>query len=148
MKFMRLQYAENRLKTRISAQSECRHFMTKYGVSMQNSKSVSDLMAASTQRLAALAAQLKQRGATVELVRGALPAPLARHIASAGIDKGCLSIGVTGAAWATRLRYQTDNLRRRLGAALHMNIASVRIRVVLPRSGSSLTPGVPPPHRK
>lgn len=99
---------------------------------MQNSKLVSDLMAASTHKLGALAARLKERAITVEHVRLALPAPLARHIASAGLDKGRLTIGVTGAAWASRLRYQTDVLRKRVAESMRTDIASVRIRVVPP----------------
>lgn len=99
---------------------------------MQNSRLVSDLMATSTKKLGELAGRLKQRSLTVEHVRTALPAQLARHIASAGMDKGRLTIGVTGAAWASRVRYQTDLLRRRVGDAMQTDISSVRIRVVPP----------------
>jgi hypothetical protein len=99
---------------------------------MQNSKLVSDLLAGNSPKLVELAARLKGRTLTAEHVRTALPAELARHIASAGLDKGRLTIGVTGAAWASRVRYQTDMLRKRVSQTLKMEITSVRIRVVPP----------------
>jgi len=99
---------------------------------MQNSKLVSDLMAGNSPRLRKLAARLEERSQTAEHVRGALPPELARHIATAGLDKGRLTIGVTSAAWASRLRYQTDTLRKRVGHSLRAEITSVRVRVIPP----------------
>jgi hypothetical protein len=99
---------------------------------MQNSKLVSDLLAGGSPRLGKLAAELERRSLVAEQVRNALPAELARHIATAGLDKGRLTIGVNSAAWASRLRYQTATLRKRVGHSLDVEITTVRIRVVPP----------------
>ena len=68
----------------------------------------------------------------IEQVRAALPARLALAVASAGIDQGRLTIGVVGAVWASRLRYLTESLRKRVGSASGTVILSVKIRVVPP----------------
>jgi hypothetical protein len=70
----------------------------------------------------------------VEQVRAALPARLAEAVASAGLEHGRLTIGVVGAVWASRLRYSSDALRKRVGASLEVEILTVRIRVLPPGS--------------
>jgi hypothetical protein len=70
----------------------------------------------------------------VEQVRAALPARLAEAVASAGIEQGRLTIGVVGAVWASRLRYSSDALRKRVGASMGVDILTVRIRVLPPGS--------------
>jgi len=70
----------------------------------------------------------------VEQVRAALPARLAQAVASAGIEQGRLTIGVSGAVWASRLRYFTDTVRKRVSESLKIEILSVRIRVLPPHS--------------
>jgi Dna[CI] antecedent, DciA len=67
----------------------------------------------------------------VEQVRAALPARLAQAVASAGIDHGRLTIGVVGAVWASRLRYLTESVRKRV-ATSGVTVVSVRVRVVPP----------------
>jgi hypothetical protein len=52
---------------------------------------------------------------------------------SAGVEHGQLTIGVTGAAWAARLRYVTEVLRTHVGTSLSVDIQKVRIKVVPPR---------------
>jgi hypothetical protein len=100
---------------------------------MQKPKSISELLHAGGRRLTALKAQSADRRVTLDHVRAALPPPLAQAVASAGLEEGRLTIGVTGAAWATRLRYVTDSLRSRVGGTLGVAIESVRIKVVPPR---------------
>jgi hypothetical protein len=68
----------------------------------------------------------------VEQVRAALPARLAQAVVSAGVEQGRLTIGVSGAVWASRLRYFTDIVRKRVSDSLGMEILSVRIRVLPP----------------
>ena len=68
----------------------------------------------------------------LEQVRAALPARLAQAVASAGIEQGRLTIGVGGAVWASRLRYFTDIVRKRVSDSLGTEIRSVRIRVLPP----------------
>ena len=60
-----------------------------------------------------------------------LSPPLARAVASAGIEAGRLTVGVSGAAWASRLRYATAELKK-VGPAMGIEIRSVRIKVVQP----------------
>ncbi len=69
----------------------------------------------------------------MEQVRAALPARLAQAVASAGIEQGRLTIGVVGAVWASRLRYSSDALRKRVGASMGVEILTVRIRVIPPQ---------------
>lgn len=67
-------------------------------------------------------------------VRAALPPELAQVVVSAGVDDAMLTLGVTGGAWAARLRYVTETLRLRVGGSLQVDIGSVRIKVVPPRA--------------
>jgi len=99
---------------------------------MQNSKSLSELLARGGKRLSLLKDRSKARAEIVEQVRAALPARLAQSVASAGLDGGRLTIGVVGAVWASRLRYSTDSLRKRVAESAGKEILSVRIRVVPP----------------
>lgn len=68
----------------------------------------------------------------VEQVRAALPARLALAVVSAGIDQGRLTIGVVGAVWASRIRYFTDGLRKKVRGGTGIEVLGVRIRVVPP----------------
>jgi hypothetical protein len=68
----------------------------------------------------------------VEQVRAALPARLALAVASAGIEQGRLTIGVVGGVWASRLRYLTESVRKRVAASTGIPVVSVRVRVVPP----------------
>ncbi|HEY2145970.1 MAG TPA: DciA family protein [Steroidobacteraceae bacterium] len=99
---------------------------------MQNSKSVSELLERGGKRLSLLTARAKQRSAVLDQVRAALPARLAQAVISAGIEQGRLTIGVAGAHWASRLRYSTDMVRKRVAKSAQVDIQSVRIRVVPP----------------
>ncbi|MFI4891518.1 MAG: DciA family protein [Steroidobacterales bacterium] len=99
---------------------------------MQNPRVVSELLQQHGKKLRELSQRLAERAAVLEVVRGSLPAKLATHIASAGLENGRLTIGVGGAAWASRLRYLTGAVRTEVGAALGLEIVSVRIRVLPP----------------
>lgn len=101
---------------------------------MQKSKSVSELLAGGNKKLSALKARSRERSLVLEQVRAALPARLAQAVVSAGIDQGRLTVGVTGAVWATRLRYLADDLRERVGASMGIDILSVRVRVAAPHA--------------
>ena len=99
---------------------------------MQNSKSVSELLERGGKRLSLLKTRITQRSAVLDHVRAALPARLAQAVVSAGIDQGRLTIGVVGAHWASRLRYFTETLRKRVAASAQVEVQAVRIRVVPP----------------
>ena len=99
---------------------------------MQNSKSVSELLERGGKRLSLLKARAEERSRVLEQVRAALPPRLAQAVVSAGIEQGRLTIGVVGAHWASRLRYSTEMVKKKLGGSLQGNIHAVRIRVVPP----------------
>jgi hypothetical protein len=99
---------------------------------MQNSKSLSELLARGGKRLSLLKDKAAARSKIVEQVRAALPARLAQAVVSAGLEEGRLTIGVVGAVWASRLRYSTDGIRKQVAKALATDVLVVRIRVVPP----------------
>ncbi len=99
---------------------------------MQNSKSLSELLARGGKRLSLLKEKAAERSLVLDQVRAALPLRLAQAVASAGIDEGRLTIGVVGAVWASRLRYSTETIRRRVAKSAGADIVAVRIRVVPP----------------
>jgi hypothetical protein len=101
---------------------------------MQNPRSLSDLLSRVGNKLTALKTRSLQRSIVVEQVRIALPARLAQAVVSAGVEQGRLTIGVSGAVWASRLRYFTDSVRKRVSESLGIEILSVRIRVLPPRA--------------
>jgi hypothetical protein len=97
-------------------------------------KSINELLHSGGNRLGALKVRSAERSVVLQHVRGALPPPLGEFVETAGLAHGRLTVGVAGAVWASRLRYATDTLRRRVGAALGQPIQSVRIKVVPPRA--------------
>jgi hypothetical protein len=97
---------------------------------MQKTRKISDLLGSGSARLSDLKARLTARSGVLEHVRAALPQRLAGRVASAGIEHGRLTVGVAGAAWAARLRYESDGLRKRVGGSLQTAIHTVRIRVL------------------
>jgi hypothetical protein len=101
---------------------------------MQKSKAVSELFTGANKKLTALRAKSDERSRIRERVCALLPAKLAQTVVSASIDQGRLSIGVTSAVWATRLRYMAEDLRNRVGESTGLAVSSVRVRVVTPQA--------------
>jgi hypothetical protein len=101
-------------------------------VAMQNPRSVSDLLSRTGNKLTALKIRSQERSLVVDQVRAALPARLALAVASAGIEQGRLTIGVVGGVWASRLRYLTESVRKRVAASMGVAVVTVRVRVVPP----------------
>jgi hypothetical protein len=99
---------------------------------MENSKSLSELLARGGKRLSRLVERSAERAQVVTQVRAALPTRLAESVASAGLEDGRLTVGVVGAVWASRLRYSTDVLRKRVAKSSGQEILAVKIRVVPP----------------
>ena len=97
---------------------------------MQNSKSLSELLARGGKRLSQLKERVAQRSQVLTQVRAALPPRLAQEVVSAGVEQGRLTIGVSGAVWASRLRYSTDVMKKRVSKSTGVQILTVRIRVV------------------
>jgi len=101
---------------------------------MQNPRRVSDLLSRTGNKLTALKTRSQERSRVLEQVRAVLPPRLGEAVVSAGIEQGRLTIGVVGAVWASRLRYMTESVRKRVGSSLGLAILSVKIRVVPPPS--------------
>lgn len=101
---------------------------------MHNYKTIKELLTGGNKRLTALNSQTRERSVVLGHVCSALPPKLAATVASAGIEQGRLTVGVIGAAWASRLRYVTDTLRKRVSESMGIEIHSVRIKVVPPRA--------------
>jgi hypothetical protein len=99
---------------------------------MRKPRAINDILTGDSARLSALRTQTNNRAAVLAHVCAALPPSLAKAVASAGVGDGRLTLGVVGAAWASRLRYVTETLRKRVGESLGVEIRSVRIRVVPP----------------
>jgi hypothetical protein len=97
-------------------------------------KNINELLTGGNKRLTALKRQALDRSVVLEQVCSALPPQLAKAVASAGILHGTLTVGVASAAFASRLRYVTEALRKRVSQSRGVEIQVVRIRVVPPRS--------------
>jgi Dna[CI] antecedent, DciA len=93
---------------------------------------IKDLVTGGSARLTSLRERSRARSAVLAEVRAALSPPLAGAVASAGIDGDRLTVGVSGAVWASRLRYATLDLRQKVGQAMGVEIQRVRIKVVQP----------------
>ncbi len=99
---------------------------------MANPKSLSDLLQKGGARLSVLRSASAERAKLLDQVRAALPPKLAGYVVTAGIADEILTIGVTGGAWATRMRYLSDVLLPAAETASGLRIAAVRVRVVPP----------------
>jgi hypothetical protein len=97
---------------------------------MQNTKRLSELLTVPGKRLASLKQRAEERSSILFQVRAALAPKLAAAVSSAGIEAGQLTVGVVGAVWASRLRYSTEVLRKRVTESSGVEIHRVRIRVV------------------
>jgi hypothetical protein len=97
---------------------------------MQNTKRVSELRGGPGKRLASLQQRAGERSSTVAQVRAALPPKLSGAVVSAGIEGGRLTVGVSSAVWASRLRYLAENLRKQVTEASGVEVQRVRVRVV------------------
>lgn len=77
-----------------------------------------------------LLARSKQQAQLLERVRTLLPAPLQGHCTAAILKQNQLLLYTDASAWASRLRYLSRDLTRRLGKQ-GMGINKVTVRVML-----------------
>lgn len=103
---------------------------------MQYPKPISELLHLGQNKLSDLERRLRARDAVLEALRGALPETLAPHVATAGFEAGRLSVGVSSAVWATRIRYAMGAALPVVAASLRAEITAVRIRVVRSDGGA------------
>jgi hypothetical protein len=99
---------------------------------MQNTKRLSQLLTVPGKRLASLQQRAAARRSILSQVKSALVPKLAEAISTAGLEGGQLTIGVVSAAWASRLRYSTEPIRKRVTLSSGIDIRRVRIRVLPP----------------
>lgn len=94
------------------------------------------LLTAAGGPLAALAQIGRERDRLLAEVRRQLPAELAAAVHSAALERGCLRLGVSGGAWAARLRFLAPQLRQRLAAPdagwSQETVETVEVHVVTP----------------
>jgi hypothetical protein len=95
---------------------------------MKKSININELLGAG--RLKGLQTRRRERSDVLAHVRAALPPELEGTVITAGIEEGRLIVGVSGGAWASRLRYRSQALRESVAATLGREIHSVRIKVV------------------
>ncbi len=110
------------------------HFRGRMDNRVQKPRTINELLRIGSGRLSALKVRADERTVALEHVCRALPPHLAETVVSAGLERGRLTIGVSGAVWAARLRYLTDTLALRVGSSMGIDVQSVRIRVVPPRT--------------
>lgn len=99
------------------------------GTAMQNYKNINGLFEGGSERLTSLKERLRARSRVLQHVIEALPEDLSGAVSAAGVEQGQLTIGAINASWATRLRYHAQTLKQRVGSALGVEIARVRVRV-------------------
>ena len=95
---------------------------------MKKSININELLAAG--RLKGLQARRRERSDVLAHVRAALPPEFEGTVITAGIEEGRLILGVSGGAWASRLRYRSQALRETVAGTLGREIHGVRIKVV------------------
>jgi hypothetical protein len=98
---------------------------------MQNKKptAVSELLAKGQGMLERLRTGAEASSRTLETVRRALPGPLAEHVDAASIEDGQLSVSVSNAAFAARIRYLEETLCAAVTHAGGVTVSSCRVRV-------------------
>ena len=99
---------------------------------MQNTKRLSELLTVAGKRLGSLSKRSAERASVLTQVQAALTPKLAEWVVTAGIEDGLLTIGVASAAWASRLRYSSDALRKKVTQSSGEELKRVRIRVLPP----------------
>jgi hypothetical protein len=102
------------------------------GVSVGKYKDINEILQGGSARLRSLRDRSRARSSILVKVQAALSPELADKVISAGIEAGRLTVGVSGAVWAVRVRYAARELRQKVGTALGIEIERVRIKVVQP----------------
>ncbi len=114
----------------------CTHFVRRPSsnglVAVQKSKSIKELLNSGATRIRDLKSRVEARSQVLAVVRANLDPAQAEAVISAGVTEGVLSVGVSAASWAARLRYQTDMLRSSVEQSIGVEIRTVRIRVIPP----------------
>ena len=92
-------------------------------------RSLGDWLNVAPGALKALHAGASAAGQTLEAARGVLPAELTSHLWAASCVGSELVLVFESAAWATRARYQSEEWRLPLAAALGLTVDRVKVKV-------------------
>ncbi len=95
----------------------------------QKPTSVSDLLGKPGGVLERLRNGAGEADRVLSAVRQALPGELRERVWGASVREGTLTLLVTSASWATRIRYRAPALRQVLGADLGVDLERVAVRV-------------------
>lgn len=100
-------------------------------------RSISSLLCAPESRLGSLLAQSERLTQTEHLIKTAIPKPCREHCQLASYRNGTLSLQADSAAWATRLRYQQQDIINQLASSNDFSgIKHIKISV-RPRLGKN-----------
>lgn len=91
--------------------------------------SVSDLLQQGQGLLERLRRGSSQADEALQAVRAELPEEFARQVWGASARAGTLTVLVTSAVWATRVRYHVPGLREQVARRLGVTLERVTIRV-------------------
>lgn len=100
-------------------------------------RSISSLLDTPGSRLGSLLAQSKRLTQTEHLIKMAIPAPCCKHCQLASYRNGTLYLHADSAVWATRLRYQQQDIINQLAVSNDFSgIKHIKISV-RPRLGKN-----------
>ena len=98
-------------------------------MSQKKPTSVSELLQKDHGLLQRLRQGSSQADATLQAVRAELPAEFAQQVWGASTRAGTLTVLVTSAAWATRVRYHAPGLREQVARRLGVALENITVRV-------------------
>ncbi|MGK2941859.1 MAG: DciA family protein [Immundisolibacter sp.] len=89
------------------------------------------LLAARNGPLAALLHASQQHAALAAQIKRCLPPEVAAVVHSAVLNHGCLSLGVSNSAWASRLRFMAPQIRAWLAGWPHDEVTAIEVHVLV-----------------
>lgn len=89
------------------------------------------LLATPSGPLAALLQASQQHAALLAQIKRCLPDDLAAAVHTAVLSQGCLRLGVSNSAWASRLRFLAPQIRLWLAGWSHEAVASLEVHVLV-----------------
>ncbi len=81
--------------------------------------------------LAALLHASQQHAALVARIKRCLPPEVAAVVHSAVLNHGCLRLGVSNSAWASRLRFMAPQIRASLTGWPHDEVTAIEVHVLV-----------------
>lgn len=104
---------------------------------MGSAQNLHKLLASRSGPLAALLDATQQHAALLTQIKNCLPVELAAVVLSAVHSNGCLRLGVSSSAWASRLRFMAPQIRAWLADWPHDPVTSIEVHVLMAAHPSS-----------